>query len=387
SAIASYAIIGATLGYTPLWLMLLATPLLQSVQYTCAKIGRVTQRGLADLLTHHYGRTIAIPAALLLVIANVALIAADLVAVGTGLQLLTGLNWVWFVVPVAVALWYITVYQNFGALKKIFLTLSLAFVAYLVTGLFSGAHWGVALTDTVIPHVSLSFAGVSGAVALLGATISPYTIFWQTQGEKEEHRPGALPQQMRAAATDIGIGVFSGNLVAYFVIVCAAATLFTHHETITTAADAARSLQPLLGPYATYLFAVGFIGAGLIAIPVLLASASYGVAGTIGWAASLWRKPWQNEGFYLIMTTALVVSLALALLRMDPITLIFWANILQGALTPALVVLLVLLGLSRKVMGAHRVNWLTTVGLIAAAALLTAATLLLFYSLLTGQAG
>ena len=387
SAIASYAVVGATMGYNPLWLILLATPLLQAVQYASAKIGRVTQRGLADLLTFHYGRRVALPAALLLVVANVALIAADLVAIGTGLQLLTGLNWVWFVVPVAVTLWYTTVYQNFGTLKKIFLTLSLVFVAYLVTGLFSGAHWGLVLTDTVVPHLSLSFVGISGAVALLGATISPYTIFWQMQGEKEEKRAGSLRRQTHAAAADIGMGVFSGNLVAYFVIVCAAATLFTHHETITTAADAARSLQPLLGPYATYLFALGFIGAGLIAIPVLLASTSYGVAGTIGWAASLWRKPWQNEGFYLILTAALVASLALALLRIDPITLIFWANILQGILSPALVVLLAVLGRSRRLMGAQRLGWLTLIGLIAAAALLTVASLLLFYSLFTGQGG
>ena len=387
SAIASYAVVGATMGYTQLWLLLLATPLLQAVQYASAKIGRVSQSGLGDLLTHHYGRRVAAPAALLLVIGNVALIAADLVAIGSGLQLLTGLNWVWFVVPVAAALWYVTVYQNFDALKKIFLLLSLAFIAYLVTGIFSGAHWGDVLANTVLPHLSLSFLGISGAMALLGATISPYTIFWQTQGEKEERRAGSLRQQTRAAATDIGAGVLSGNLVAYFVIVCAAATLFTHHKTIQTAADAARSLQPLLGPFATWLFALGFIGAGLVAIPVLLASASYGVTETIGWSASLWRKPWQNEGFYLILTAALLVSLVLALLRIDPITLIFWANILQGVLSPALVVLLLLLGRSRRVMGAHRLGRLTTVGLVAAATLLTAATLLLFYSLLTSQFG
>src|SRR5439155_12362557 len=139
------------------------------------------------------------------------------------------------------------------------------------------------------------------------------------------------------AATDVAIGVFSGNFVSYFIIICTSATLFTHHQNITTAADAARSLQPLLGPFAQYLFAIGLIGAGLIAIPVLLASTSYAVTGTFGWPAGLSKKPWQNEGFYLILTAALVVSLVVTLLRFNPIQLIFWANVLSGILAPVLV--------------------------------------------------
>jgi Mn2+/Fe2+ NRAMP family transporter len=126
---------------------------------------------------------------------------------------------------------------------------------------------------------------------LLGATISPYNMFWQVQGEKEEQRAGSTRQKMRGAALDIAIGVISGNLTAYFIIISTASTLFAHHQSITTAADAARSLEPLLGPFAKYLFAIGLIGAGLVAIPVLLASTSYAVAGTFGWPAGLSKKP------------------------------------------------------------------------------------------------
>jgi Mn2+/Fe2+ NRAMP family transporter len=134
-----------------------------------------------------------------------------------------------------ILLWYLTVYRSFDALKKIFIAMSLAFAAYLVTALFSKANWTAVLFNTFVPHLSFSFASISSAVALLGATISPYTMFWQVQGEKEEARAGTTQQKVRGAALDIAIGVISGNLVAYSIIVCTAATLFTHHKSIATA--------------------------------------------------------------------------------------------------------------------------------------------------------
>src|SRR6266480_5247036 len=271
SAVATYAVDGATNGYGHLWLLLISTPLYQAVQFACAKVGRITQKGLADILREHYSRWVAIPASFIL--------------------------------------WYLTVYRNFETIKKIFIVMSLAFVAYFITAIFSHPNWGEILINTFVPHIDFSFISISSAVALLGATISPYNMFWQVQGEKEEKRTGSTKQKMRGAALDIAIGVISGNLIAYFIIISTASTLFVHHQNITTAADAARSLEPLLGPIAKYLFAFGLIGAGLVAIPVLLASTSYAVAGTFGWPAGLSKKPWQNEGFYLILTAALAASL------------------------------------------------------------------------------
>ncbi len=387
SAVASYAIDGATAGYAHLWLIVLSTPLLLAVQVACGHMGRVTKKGLNTLLRERWGRKVSLPATLILLVANTGLIAANLVAIGEGLQLLTGIYWAWFVVPVAIGLWYITVYQSFGVIKNVFLLMSLVFVAYIITGFFSGAHLGTVLLNTITPQITFSFASVSSAVALLGATISPYTMFWQAEGEREAHRPGALKQQLRSSRQDIGAGVFSGNLVAYFIIVCASATLYTHHETIQTAADAARALQPLLGPYATDLFAIGFIGAGLVAIPVFLASTSYAVSNTFGWPASLWRKPWQSEGFYLILSAALLIGLIIALIGINPISLIFWANVLQGTLAPILVTLLFFLGMSRRALGAHRLGRWTLLGLALAAIVMFAATGLLFYGLFTGQGG
>ena len=387
SAVTSYSIDGATNGYSHLWLMLLSTPLYQSVQFACAKVGRITQKGLAEILREHYGRWVAVIASLVLIIANLALIAADLVAIGSGLELITHISWIWFVIPVAAILWYLTVYRSFESIKKIFIAMSLVFVVYLITAIFSGANWSEVLVRTFVPKVDFNFASISSAVALLGATISPYTMFWQVQGEKEEVRPGKRKQQLHIAALDIASGVISGNLVAYFIIVCTSATIFVHHGQINTAADAAKSLQPLLGPYAEYLFAVGWIGAGLIAIPVLLASTSYAVAGTFGWPGGLSKKPWQNEGFYLILTVALLISLGVALLRFQPVQLLFWANVLGGVLSPIMVVYVFLIGNNRKVMRGQRLGLITNIGMILTFLVMAAAAVLLFYGLATGQAG
>jgi len=387
SAVTAYAVDGATAGYAHLWLLLLSTFMYQAVQYSCAKIGRITQEGLSSILRKHYGRWAAFFASALLIIANVALIAADLVAIGSGLELITGLTWYWFVVPIAAILWYLTVFRNFETIKKVFIVMSLAFVTYIITAIFSGADWKSVLFHTFVPQVSFGFAGISTAVALLGATLSPYSMFWQTQGEKEEQRVGSTKKQLRGASIDVAIGVISGNLVSYFIIICTSATLFTHHKSISTAADAARALEPLLGPFAKYLFAVGWIGAGLIAIPVLLASTSYAVSGSFGWSAGLSKKPWQNEGFYLILSAALVVSVIVALLRFDPIQLIFWANVLSGVLAPILVIFIFLVGNNRKIMRDHKLGLATNIGLIVTVLVLVVGIALLFYGLATGKTG
>ena len=256
-----------------------------------------------------------------------------------------------------------------------------------ITAIFSHPNWGEILINTFVPHIDFSFISISSAVALLGATISPYNMFWQVQGEKEEQRVGSTKQKMRSAALDIAIDVISGNLVAYFIIISTASTLFVHHQNITTAADAARSLEPLLGPLAKYLFAIGLIGAGLVAIPILLASTSYAVAGTFGWPAGLSKKPWQNEGFYLILSGALVVSMVIALIHFDPIKLIFWANVLCGMLAPILVIYIIVIGNNRKIMHKQRLGFITNIGLVMTAIVMITAAILLFYGLATGQGG
>ncbi len=387
SAITAYAVDGASVGYGHLWLMLLTTPLYQAVQFACAKIGRISEKGLSQLLREHYGRSVAIVASLLLIITNVALIAADLAAIGSGLELVTGIKWVWFVAPVGFVLWYLTVFRNFESIKKIFLTMSFVFVAYIVTAFFTHANWGSILVHTFVPQIGFDFASISSAVALLGATISPYSMFWQAQGEIEEKREGKLKQQLHEAKIDVGTGAISGQVVAYFVIICTASTIFIHHGSINTAADAAHALEPLAGPFARYLFAIGLIGSGIVAIPVLLASTSYAVAGAVGWSSGLSKRPWQNEGFYLILTAALIIGLVVALIGINPIRLIFWANVIAGIMAPLLVIAILLVGNNRTIMKGQRLSLLHNFGLVLIVGILVVAVTLLFYGLATGQGG
>ena len=384
SAVTAYAINGANVGYAQLWLMLLTTPLYYAVQFASAKIGRISQKGLTQLLREHYGRPVTFAASLLLVISNIALIAADLAAVGSGFELITGIAWMWFVVPVALVLWYLTVFRSFEFFKKIFLTMSFVFIAYILSSFFTHANWGAVLVSTFVPQIGFNFTSISSAVALLGATISPFSLIWQAKAEIEEKREGSLKQQLRAAKLDVGSGAIAGQLVAYFIIVTTASTLFVHNGQINTAADAARALEPLAGPLARFLFAIGLIGSGLVAIPVLLASTSYTVTGAFGWPGALARRPWQNEGFYLILTVAAVAALAITLLRVDPIKLIFWSNIVAAIVAPVLVIAILLVGNHRVIMKNQRLSLLNNIGLALIALILITGVVLLFYGLATG---
>lgn len=387
SAVTVYAVDGANAGYGHLWLMLLTTPLYQAVQFACAKIGRITHKGLSELLREQYGRPVAVVVVLLLLISNLMLIAADLAAIGSGFELITGISWVWFVVPVALVLWYVTVYRNFETFKKVFLTMSFVFVAYIVATFFTHANWESILVHTFVPELSFNFTSMSSAVALLGATISPYSMFWQMKAEIEEKRDGTIKQQLGLIRIDVGSGAVAGQLVAYFVIICTASTLFVHHARINTAADAARSLEPFAGPLSRYLFASGLIGSGLVAIPVLLASTSYAVTGAVGWPGALTKRPWQNEGFYLVLTGAIVVGLIITFFGINPIQLIFWSNIVAAIIAPLLVIAILVVGNHRAIMKEQRLSLLNNIGLVLIVVILLAGATLFFYQLATGQAG
>jgi NRAMP (natural resistance-associated macrophage protein)-like metal ion transporter len=385
SAITAYAEDGAMVGYGHLWLILLSTLFYQAVQFACAKIGRISQKGLPSLLREHYGRPIAVFVSFLLIITNVTLIGADLAATGSGLQLITGISYVWFVVPTGMVLWYLTVYYNFEAFKKIFLFLSLVFIAYILTSFVSHVNWKAVLVDTCTPHFDFTFTSISTAVALLGATISPYSMFWQTQGEIEQRRFGSLKQQVHTAKIDVASGTVSGNLVTYFIVISTSATLYAHHITITTAAEAARALEPLVGPLAGYLFALGLIGSGLVAIPVLLVSTSHAVVGAIDWTSGLSKCLSQAKVFYSILTSVLVAGMGIALVEIDPIHLIFWANVIAAIMAPPLVIAILLIGNNRKIMKGQSLSLLNNIGLVLIILILISAVALLLYSMAMGQ--
>jgi NRAMP (natural resistance-associated macrophage protein)-like metal ion transporter len=348
AGIATYSIVGATAGFAQNWLLLISTPMLIVVQQMSAKVANVTKADLATVLRTTFGARVATPAVLLMVIANVITMGADLLAMGAALQLLTGIKFIYWIVPLAGVMGCVTIFLDYRLVSKLMLWLVALGAAYIVAALMARPDWGSVLRSTVVPHVELSPAFLMASVGMLGTTITPYLFFWQTSGEVEERRG---VQRLTQTNLDIAIGMVWSNLTAFFIIVATGAVLFTRHAEIRTAADAARALEPFAGHYATVIFAVGIIAAGLLAIPVLAASAAFGVAGLAGWRRGLGHKPRNAPQFYVVIGLSFLVAMELAISSIDPIKALFYSQVLDGLIAPFLIVLMLLMTSSRKVMG------------------------------------
>jgi Mn2+/Fe2+ NRAMP family transporter len=356
AGIATYSIVGASVGFSMNWLLLLSTPMLIVIQQMSAKVANVTKSDLATLLRTTFGARVATPAVLLMVVANVITMGADLLAMGAAFELLTGIKFIYWIVPLAAVMAMVTIFADYKVLSKYLLWLAAVFATYILAAFLARPNWGDVLRSTVVPQLSFNPDYLLGAVALLGTTITPYLFFWQASGEIEERRG---VQGIGRRNADVTSGMVWSNLTAFFVIVATGAVLFSHHSTIKTAADAARALEPFAGPYATVLFSVGIIGAGLLAIPVLAASAAFGVAGLAGWRRGLGRHARNAPQFYVVIGVAFLVAMELAISAVNPIKALFYSQVLDGIIAPVLVILMLILTSSRKLMGDF-VNGLTT---------------------------
>lgn len=380
AGITTYSVVGAQSGFAMNWLLLLSTPLLMVIQQMAARVGSVTKTDFATAIRTHYGRRIAVTAVLLAVIANILTLGADLDMMAAVGSLLTGIRLTAFIVPFATFMGYITIFGNYKAFSRYLLWLAGIFATYIIAAFLSHPNWSQVLVATVIPHIQPNPAYFIGAVGLLGTTITPYLFFWQTSGEIEEKRG---VQSMTRSRLDITVGMIWSNVTAFFIVVVTGTVLFAHHRSIVTAADAAQALQPFAGPYAKYLFAIGILGAGLLAIPVLAASTAYSIAGLFGWRRSLTRHVNNAPQFYVVLGVALLAAVQMGVMGADPIKSLFYSQVLDGLIAPLLVILLLLLTSSRKVMGDF-VNRLPTriIGWVAVA-ILIAADVAMVYSIVT----
>jgi Mn2+/Fe2+ NRAMP family transporter len=380
AGIATYSVIGATAGFTQNWLLFLSTPMLIVVQQMSAKVAIVTKADLATVLRTTFGARVATPAVLLMVVANVITMGADLLAMAAAVELLTGVKFIYWIVPLVAVMAGITIFLDYRLVSKYLLWLVAFLGAYVVAAVLARPDWGQVVRNTVVPHITLSPSYMLAAVAMLGTTITPYLFFWQTSGEVEEKRG---VQRLSRSNLDIAIGMVWSNLTALFIIVATGAVLYSHHAEIKTASDAARALEPFAGHYATVLFAVGIIGAGLLAIPVLAASAAFGVAGLAGWRRGLGRQPRNAPEFYIVVGVAFLVAMELAISAIDPIKALFYSQVLDGLIAPVLIVLMLLVTSSRKLMGDFANGILTKVFGWAAVAVMVLADLAMVYQVAT----
>jgi len=392
SGIGTYSVAGASLGFATLWTALLSFPLMFTVQYICAKVGMVSGRGLAGVLRQEYPRWLLYGAVSLLIIANTINAGADIGAIAAAINLVVPIPILWLIVPIALIILGVQIFGSYRLIASIFKWLTLALLAYIGSALFSHPALGEVLQHTFIPTLRFDPVFISTLVAILGTTISPYLFFWQTDEEVEEEiskgrktlwqRKGASDAELRATGWDVGIGMFFSNVVMYFIIFSTAATLFkTGHTHIQSATDAAQALRPIAGNAASILFAVGLIGSGFLAVPILTGSGAYAVSEAFGWKYGLDKQPGRAKQFYGIIAASTVVGMLINFVGINPFTALFWTAVINGFLAPPLLVIIMLVANNRKVMG-KRVNgpllnvlgWLTA-GVMTIAAIALVLTL------------
>jgi NRAMP (natural resistance-associated macrophage protein)-like metal ion transporter len=383
SGISTYSVAGSAFGYAPLWTALFSFPLMAAVQLMCARLGLVTGRGLAGVIRSHYPRWVLWSACALLIVANVINIAADLGGMAEATTLVTGVSGFVWLPLYATMIVVLLVWSSYRTIAKIFKWLTLVLGAYVLTAFSVPVDWPSALAATLVPRVQLSREFFSLLVAIFGTTISPYLFFWQAAQEVEEERAmgrsrrqrqGATADELRLCRNDVITGMFASNAIMYFIILTTAATLHGHSTTITTAREAAEALRPLAGDGAYWLFTLGLVGTGMLAVPVLGGSCAYAIAEAAAWGGqSLANRPRHARKFYIVIAVAVLMGMALDYVGLNAIKLLYTAAVINGVLAPPLILIVVLLTRNPLVMGEavnsrmlDALGWITFVVMVAA---------------------
>jgi NRAMP (natural resistance-associated macrophage protein)-like metal ion transporter len=375
SGIATYSQTGAQYGFNLLWLSVFTFPLMAIVQEMCARIGLVTGRGLAGNIRLHFPRRILMFAAGLLFMANAFNIGADLGAMAKGVQLLyPNLGYVPLVVGFTVVCLGLQIFSDYGRYARYLKWLALVLLAYIASAILAHLNWHEVLTKAVTPQIDFSKEQLLLICAILGTTISPYLFFWQTSQEVEEQilqgktnlrsRRGTNSSELRRMRIDVWSGMFLSNLVMFFIIAACGAVLYANGITnITSAAQAAEALRPFAGNATYWLFAVGIVGTGLLAIPVLAGSSSYALSEAFRWKEGLYRPLKQAHAFYGVIIISMLAGLSLNFVGIDPIKALIYSAIANGLVAPLVLALIVMMSSNPKIMG-RWVNkkWVTWVG-------------------------
>ena len=390
SGIVTYSQAGAQFGLNMLWTMPLSFPLMAAVQSMCARIGRVTGKGLAANIKESFPPFVLYGVVFLLLLANTLNIAADVAAMGEVAQLVTGVDrhimTVVFVV-ITLLLQVLVPYHRYVSFLK-WLTLSLlAYAAVLFT---VHVPWGEVALRTVWPKIKLDGAAAMVVVGVFGTTISPYLFFWQASEEVEDMHannrarsllrdPGAAKDELRRIRWDTWSGMFYSDVTAFFIILATAVTLHAAGITnIETAAQAASALRPLAGNFAFLLFALGILGVGLIGVPVLAGSGGYALCEAMGWKWGLERKAADARGFYGVIAVSVLLGLVIQYSPINPMKALFWSAVINGVVAVPLLAVITLLVSKKAVMGAYVAGWpLVALGWIATAVMGVASVLML----------
>jgi len=396
SGIATYSQAGAQFGYGLLWTVFLTIPFMIAIQLVSALIGRVTGKGLAANVMEIAPRWLVLGLVFLLVAANTFNIAADIAAMAEALSLVIGgLNHEHALIfaSTSTLLQVFVPYRRYAPVLK-FMTLTL--FAYVATAFTVQIPWSTALLATVWPKTTISAEYFLMVVAVLGTTISPYLFFWQASQEVEEMNKGKVRRPLRELSRggsveldrikiDTTVGMFFSNIIAFFIILTTASVLHAHGVTnINSATQAAEALRPLAGDATFALFALGIIGTGLLAVPVLAGSAAYGVSEAFGWHATLEAKAPDAVGFYSIIAAATAIGFGLGFTGIDAIHMLVWSAVLNGIVAVPIMAMMMVIVANTKLMGRFKARtWLVALGWVGTA-MMGVAVIALFWSTLAG---
>src|SRR3989339_282270 len=374
SGIATYSQIGASRGFDLIWLSLFSFPLMGTIQEICARIGLTTGVGLATNIRRHFSKKILYFCTILLLFANVFNIGADLGAMAKGTQLiLPGVNFALLVIGFALLSLGLQIFIPYKKYSKYLKYLALVLLAYVFSAFSVAINWGEIFKHLVIPTISFSKDEIILICAAFGTTISPYLFFWQTSQEVEEQilkgeetekarRTLNTNENIHKMRIDVWSGMFFSNLIMFFIIATSAAVLFGSGITnIATAADAALALKPFAGNFAFTLFAIGIVGVGLLAIPILAGSVSYAMSEAFNWKEGLYRKLKQATAFYGVIIIAMILGIVLNFIGLDPIKTLIYSAVLNGIISPVILFFIVRISASEKIMGNFKNKKLTNI--------------------------
>lgn len=363
SGIATYSQAGAQFGFNMLWTMILTYPLMTAIQLVSGQIGRVTGCGLAENIGRVFPKPLVVFLVGLLFIANTINIGANLAVMGAGAELAIGGSGHVFTVGFALLSLCLQLFIPYERYAKYLKWLTLVLLAYVAVVFTVQVDWHSVGTGLVAPAFALTSDSLTMVVAILGTTISPYLMFWQSSQEVEEiaqddhahplkQRPQEAPGELRRIRLDTFIGMGVSNLVALAIMISTAATLHAQGKTdIATAADAAEALKPIAGEFAFALFSLGIIGTGLLSLPVLAGSAAYAFGESQGWKCGLENKPWEAIGFYSVIAAATLLGIGIGFSPLDPIKALIWSAVINGFVAVPVMAAMMCVGSRRDQMG------------------------------------
>jgi Mn2+/Fe2+ NRAMP family transporter len=349
SAVITATVAGAAFRYSLVWVVILCIPFLATIFSVTSRIGTQTQKGLVDLLRENYGRKWALTAAILTIVSSTAVVIADLMAVSDGVGIILNQERTFFIAVTAFSVWFILIFRDYRKITKILVFLSLPLYLYVAAAFLTVPSLSVLLREVFVPHAHLTAEYVEGIVALFGSFLTPYILLWQvsSRGDKE-HEPHRADAHAATAVSAV---------LALSVLIAAGSVLHFAHPVDMTTREAAGALRPIVGNWGAVLFALGMVGSGLVALPVLVASMCYDMAQALGWRYGLSEHPWEAKAFYVLISGAMFLAAVANYFHINTVAALYWSMILAGLLTIPTLIFILVVGNDRRIMQTVNTAW------------------------------